>query len=555
MNRIYYERISKKSFWLTVCFFLVLFSVIIGRLFFLMVVEGDNLAAKATGQRSRSLSYNQFERGDFLDTLGRKLTGAESSCLVMFPTMAKDGDIDADAQQLADCLQVSSSLMKGKIKNSINQSSEPVIIKTNLSENNLAALKDQLPYGFFVLPLAARYDSYWTACHIIGQVGLGESAGEYQGLSGLEKQYDRYLQNRNGSQVAALVDEKGQQISGYGFHLLESKTTSKAANIRLTINADYQRIAERAISGQSGAAVVLDVNSGDILAICSEPQIDPYAWEEPATNDAFVNKAFALYPPASTFKIVLATAACEEKVALPEDFVCDGAYELPDGQVVNCWKTDGHGPIDLSHALANSCNSYFVNLGLLLGGDTIKKYSKKFGLTQQNVTGYTLNQETYIDFNNNVPGDLANASIGEKGIRLSPLMVCSLTAAIANGGKRVHPRLVKEIDDQDGNIITTIENIQPEQVISQDTAKQVADMMLLAVQDGTATRVKDTILESAGKTGTSQDKGIWFTGFAPVENPKFAITVYLEEGNAGGTECAAIYKQILDDIAVLENMQ
>jgi len=531
--------------------FLILFTVIATRFAWVALVDGDSFAVQAQLQRTRRIDYYQYNRGDFLDTYGRKLTGNDSSCLVIFPSMINDEEKASQiiAEKLNLDLQDTLAFLQKKIK----QGEEPFIFKNGLSSAEVEAIEEDLPEGVFVLTLAPRYDEALPAVHLLGFVRKGED-GEYEGASGLEKQYNEYFQGRSGPQLMAWVDEKGRHPEGAKMRLLSSSATDTSANVVLTINVDYQEKLEQALGDMEGAAVVMDVKTGDILAMASSPKMDPYMQEAPKSDDAYVNKAFALYPPASTFKILLALAATEENVSI-DPFTCSAKYELPDGHIVNCWYEKGHGQENMAYALANSCNCYFVSLGLTLGGDNIKKYAELAGLSEQKVIGYELAQGTYIDFNSAVPGDVANASIGEKGIRLSPVMVAQLVSLCANGGQRVYPRVVQKVVDAYGETILDLPGQEPVQVISTQTAAKVAEMLRLGVLEGTGTRAqRESLIPVAGKTGTSQYQGVWFAGFAPVDNPRWAIAVYIENGSAGGVEGAKVFSQIISDMAVLEGI-
>jgi len=542
---------KREKIYILIIGFFVLFTVIAFKLAWVAMVEGDSFAAQAQSQRTRSIDYYQYNRGDFLDTYGRKLTGNDSACLVVFPSML--GDEEAAAQIIAGKLELDPEETQALLHKKTSQGEEPFIFKSGLTAVEIEKIKENLPEGAFMLTLAPRYDVAKPAVHLLGFVRKGEG-GEYVGVSGLEKQYDEYLRGRSGPQVMAWVDERGRQPEEAKMKLLSSSATDTSANVVLTINIDYQEKLEQALGDMEGAAVVMDVRNGDILSMASSPKMDPYMQEAPKSDDAYVNKAFALYPPASTFKILLALAATEETISI-DPFTCDGQYELPDGHIVNCWYKEGHGQEDISYALANSCNTYFVALGLTLGGDNIKKYAALAGLTEQKVIGYALAQGKYIDFNSAVVGDVANASIGEKGIRLSPVMVAQLVSLCANGGQRVYPRVVQKVVNSYGETVLELPGKEPERVISSKTAAKVASMLRLGVLEGTGTRAqRESLISVAGKTGTSQYQGVWFAGFAPADNPRWAVAVYIEDGSAGGLEGAKVFSQIINDLAVLEGI-
>ncbi len=424
------------------------------------------------------------------------------------------------------------------------------MVKGHLTEKEISAIERLDLEGVFLLPMYPRYLYPARAAHIIGTVGE-EETGEFKGQSGLEKQYDPFLQGRNTPEAAVLVDQSGRQTLQQ-LRLLPDTSPDTSHNVQLTLDLDYQEIAEQAFGDEVGALVVMEAATGDVLAMVSGPGFDPNQPQAETDGDVYVNKALYGYPPASVFKIVVAAAAIENGIEL-ENFVCDGSYTLSNGHQVHCWEEEGHGPEDLASALANSCNPYFTKLGLTLGGDAILAYAKKFGLDQPELIGYQL-PETWpaLDFNTRVEGDIANASIGEKGVRLSPIQVASLLAVVANDGYAVTPRLVRQITDQKGNVVQEFSVQQPLRAIQASTAAQLRDYLKQVVDSGTGKRASSDIVTTGGKTGTSQYQGVWFAGMVSVEEPRWTIAIYLSEREAGGQEGALLFKEIAEKLAVLE---
>ncbi len=566
--------------------FLSLLIVILGRLAYITLIEGDELKAMADEQHTRSFDYYQYARGDFYDTLGRSLTSNEESCLVVFPTMIEDSEKTAAA--LAVVLDIDEDIIRSRLEDNNSRTLEPYILKTGLSSTQTAAISEGKIRGVLALPLAVRYSAERTANHLLGVLSPADANGEYHGASGLEYQYDSYLTGRQDKQVVAFVDASGN-LSADNLYLVDPEQTYYN-NVQLTINLDYQQIAERALGDQSGACVILDPNNGDILAAVSSPSYDPYGWEDLATDDVYINKAFSAYPPASTFKIVLAAAALENNIfPLAEEnhlaggfaadvvnnsvseekstaseanstttqeakFYCDGAYTLAEGYDVACWFDEGHGEITLTEALSQSCNCYFVGLGLAMGGDMIKEYAARFGLTEQEIIGYAFADTTHIDFSSSIIGDIANASIGEKGIRITPLQTAVMTAVCANGGYLVTPRLVKGVYDNNNNALEEYSSEVKTQVILPKTAETLKEMMTMTVTSGTGTGAASNYTDVAGKTGTSEDAGVWFTGFSPIEEPRWVISVYVADGSEGSAAAVAVFREIIDGLAVLEGI-
>jgi penicillin-binding protein 2 len=566
----------------------ILFALVLLRLAYISLIDGENLQAMAENQHTRSFDYYQYSRGDFLDTLGRTITGVEEDCLVVFPAVLEDET--SAAHELAQCLEVDDELMFDKLSGENSRELSPYILKTGLTLAESDAVKQLAIPGILVLPLAARYSSSYIAVHLLGMVLPAADAG-YYGASGLEAQYDQYLSKRRDQQVIAYVDATGN-LSEANLYLMQPEKTAYN-DVQLTINLDYQQIAEQAMSQYSGACVILDPVNGDILAAVSSPAYDPYGWDELAAADVYVNKAFSLYPPASTFKIVLAAAALEHDIGprpenqdgdvtandnavpdetatfdeseaaetastpalkYPQEFSCDGAYTLAEGYDVSCWKAGGHGALHLSQALINSCNCYFVGLGLAEGGDLIKNYAARFGLTEQQIIGYELPDNQHIAFSSQIEGDIANASIGEKGVRISPLQSAVMMSVCVNGGYLVTPRLVKGIYTSGGMPIREYAADTGERTITAETAAALKQMLIAAVDSGTAAAAAGTYINAGGKTGTTEDYGVWFSGFAPAEQPRWVIAIYVANGSSGGKEAATVFHEIIDNLAVLEGI-
>ncbi len=413
-----------------------------------------------------------------------------------------------------------------------------------------------------------RYDTAGTAAHLLGYVGEssaeeyanllanGDQTPEYSGKSGLEKQYDEVLRGLCSDKIAVTVDEKGNQTDN-ALRYISGDNAGTALNIRLTLDCNYQQIAEAAMSGKNGAAVLLDVKNGDVLALVSSPGFDQYIGQPATDGDDYMNKALAYYPPASVFKIVLALAALDNGISIDGEeapFTCGGSITLPGGHTVKCWKSAGHGEEDISAALGNSCNPYFISLGQRLGGALIKEYAYRLGMTEQVLAGLNVNSQNQLDFNSKVAADVANVSIGEKGIRATPLMLARLLAAVANDGKLPTPRIVQAFVDEQGREVSTLPSEQPRQVVQATSAKEVRRYLTAAVESGTGKPVASELISIAGKTGTSQNYGVWFAGFFPADEPRWSIAVYIADGESGGSDAGAVCREIAEKIALLEDI-
>ncbi|MEL7566391.1 MAG: penicillin-binding transpeptidase domain-containing protein [Dehalobacterium sp.] len=566
---------------LTIYFiFTLAFLALMGRLYQIQFISGPQYSQQAVAQRQKTINYIQFPRGTILDQKFRPMTNVEQQpCVAVFPVMIED--ISYTSELLARFLNISPEIIAGKItynSQSLTETAsdssivkEPFILKADVSDQEIVLIeKAKLP-GVYILPLIPRYQPGWPGVHILGSVGsineeeyqessfLGKyyQSNDIIGKSGLEKQYEDYLRGSSTERIAALVDVRGQHLEGSGFTLLspEKEEEDSLNRVVTTIDRDYQIIAEQALEGHNGAAVVMDVWNGDILAIASSPKYDPYMLEKPTTDDAYVNKALKNYPPASVFKILVAAAALEEGIVKPDDlFTCTGGIAISPERTVSCWNKEGHGEISFTQAGAYSCNPVFVDVGLKLGGENIIKYAEKFGLNDDKIIGYDIPKTQHIHFNPNVLGDIANVSIGENGISLSPVLVAKLVSQVANGGFSITPRLVSRIEDDHGKELEEFINVTGKRVIKAETAASIKAMLEMGVTEGTGKSAQVPGIRTAGKTGSSEINAVWFAGFAPVDVPRWAVVVFIQKGSSGGKEAAPIFQKIISDLAKKEEI-
>ena len=530
--------------------------------------RGEQLTAAAAQQRSRSFPYYQYARGDILDRRGRPLVNAEEPCLVVLPAMT-GGREEELASALSRLLGLDRDQLAARLQSAADSSLQPVVLKTGLTAAEKAALEEAAIPGIVVLTLAARYDRQHTASQLIGTVQAQEGNGGYQGVSGLEAQYDDLLSGREDLQVQIEVDARGRMK---GTAELSAPAAIRASSITLTLDKDHQQIAEQALTeaGLPGSCVVMDPANGDILALASYPGFDPYGWDS-APEGAYIQRALQLYPPASTFKTVLAAAALAENVrpAPPAAagavdgqekteeadgvFVCSGSYTLSDGRTVSCAGKRAHGKVDLTRALALSCNCYFVALGEALDGETVLDYSRRLGLDRLSVTGLDCDNEdtAFFDFDGDIPGELANACLGEDGVSISPVQEAALFSVFANGGFLVKPRLVTAAYDRAGGVRDYPSQV-PRRVLPARDAETIRLMLGLVVEEGTGSAARGDHVSVGGKTGSSETGTVWFSGFFPAEDPRLVAVVCLERGSAGGVEAAAVFRRVADAITLLD---
>lgn len=335
----------------------------------------------------------------------------------------------------------------------------------------------------------------------------------------------------------------------------------KGGNVQLTLDAATQQAAFQALSatGATGAVVALDPQTGAILAMASTPSYDPnqlsshdpqvirdYAQTlDEAELDPRLNRATQdNYPPGSVFKVVIAAAALEEGLDPDSLIPAPDELELPQtsATIQNFGGSSCNGGADdtLIHALTISCNTAFAALGLDLGEAKIREVAERFGVDDE---GYEMPlpvvPSTLGDID--APPQLAQSSIGQFNVRLTPIQAANIVATIANGGTLYEPYLVAERLEPD---LTVLDDIEPEEVgeaISSDVAEALTEMMVSVVANGSGQNAQIDGVEVAGKTGTAEvDEGVdphaWFAGFAPADNPQIAVAVFIANGGDSGSE-------------------
>ena len=352
----------------------------------------------------------------------------------------------------------------------------------------------------------------------------------------------------------------------------------QGASVDLTLRAKVQQAARRALGNQRGAVVALDPKTGAILAMVTSPTYDPNLlsshdltavqrnWTNliGSTSQPMVNRTISgnLYPPGSTFKLVTAAAALESGDYQPDSEV-DGpaAIQLPGvtRPLPNITRAPC-GPNDkttLEHALEISCNTAFASIGMKLGQDKLRQQASKFGFGQQLTIPQSVTASTF-------PRDLgqaqlAQSAIGQFDVRVTPLQMAMVSAGIANDGKVMRPYLVQTVRDKNLDVIQSTDPSVFSQAVSSDVASKLRDMMKRVVDDGTGRRARIANVEVAGKTGTAEtapgvNADVWFTGFAPVNDPKVAVAVVVEDGGtvgqeaSGGSVAAPIAKAVMEAV-------
>lgn len=339
------------------------------------------------------------------------------------------------------------------------------------------------------------------------------------------------------------VDAVGRLLDGDDGTIFEENYNTKKG-IMLTIDSQIQKAAEKAAENiESGAVIVLDTETSEVLAAYSKP------------ND-YLNKAFSSYCVGSVYKLVVSACALEN--GINDSYVCEGKVTIGDTTFA-CQRDTKHGMQTMKEALANSCNCYFIDLALKLGADKIIETSKRFGFGENNelYDGWSVVNGNFPDADFlKSKGQLALLGFGQGSLTDSPLHFSSVVAAIANKGIYKAPQVIKGDVADDGKV-TERNGAFSQRAISEETAETLCEYMRYVVTDGSGRRA-DYNDESAGKTSTAQsgimngDKEIfytWFAGFYPYSNPKYSIVVMTEDGVSGAVDGGPVFRTIVENIS------
>ena len=537
---------------------LFLFLVIIGKVFYIQVIDYKKLNRYATGLWSRNLPI-AANRGIIYDRDGVELAGnITTTSLVLIPNQIEKKE--EVAKSLSEILNVDYSEMYRHV--SKKTSIERVHPEGRNLSYDIADKINNLGYsGVYLVKEAKRSYPYNTMLsHTLGFVGI-----DNQGLSGLELIYDKYLTGSDGS-IKYFSDAKGTSLSMS--QIYEQPTSG--VNMTLTINYKLQEALERELDNavtkynpDQALGIAMNPNTGEILAISSRPNFSPSDYQKYSVEQINRNlPIWMTYEPGSTFKIITLAASLEEKIVdLQNDRYYDGGSITVMGAKLHCWKAGGHGDESYLEVVENSCNPGFVNLGLKLGKETLFNYIDLFGFGKK--TGVDLNGEASgIIFNVDKITDLevATTAFGQ-GVSVTPIQQITAVSAAINGGILYKPYIVKSLNEPETNSVILENNPTiVRKVISDDTSSKVRYALESVVARGTGHNAYIGGYRVGGKTGTAQKvkdgkymSGNYITsfiGFMPADDPK--IVIYIAVDNAkgitqyGGTVAAPIAKNFLE---------
>ena len=410
--------------------------------------------------------------------------------------------------------------------------------------------------GVYVYEGTTRYSEQPTACHLLGYLDLN---GE-RGLSGVEKAFDNELSVYTSKAYIRYATNALQGvIAGLGIEAqYDSEDTTNG--IILTIDRQLSIAVEQSMSKyiERGAAIVMDCNSGELLAMSSMPIFDAENISAYIDSDSgeLINNAMTNQTVGSVFKMIVAACAVDNGLA-DFEYECNGGISVG-GRVFTCQNQKKHGTLTLKEAFAQSCNSYFIALGQLLGYDKIIETAQLFGADSSIEILKDMSSSSGILPEEEGILSVANLSIGQGKLMLSPLEIARITAVMCNGGYLVNPTAYYGTYI-DGAISNKSSYNYKSQIITSDTAAILKDMCIYCVSDGTGTAAEPSKGGAGGKTASAQTGKIgedgkeilntYFTGFYPADDPQYVITVFAADGESGSKTCAPVFREICDFLA------
>ena len=577
---------------------IIILGGIVSRLFFLQVKENKKYLTLSDKNRIREWKLPPI-RGEFQDYFGNTIAGNfEAYQLHIIPEEVED--FRYVIYRVKELLELSDKQFKKivKKKNEIKPW-ETLIVADNLSWEKFSKINNHL-YDLNgvkpVISISRDYPYKENFTHVLGYVSQANEndlltnenikekfvPGLKVGKTGLEKSFEQKLIGSN-SVERYEVNAYGRRISQLAF-----QKGDKGETIKLTIDTKIQELTNELLKEKAGSICVMDIYTGAIIAMHSSPSFDPNSFVFGISQDEWqlirnnpmkplVNKSLSgNYSPGSTIKPIVALSALENEIIKPDFTVQCKGHKNPlelYGQTYHCWKKEGHGFVNLREAMKQSCDTYFYEVARRLGVDRLSVTAKKFGLGQKVFKDVFDNEKNGLVPNtewkknalgrNWVLGETIITGIGQGFIQTTPIQLCLMTAQIANGGYKIYPKIVANDDNQYADKFTPLYK-------KSRNIKIVQDAMFSSTNEvrGTSyrSRLDDPKYRFAGKTGTSQVKKITerdreldlktfqipyeerdhalYVAFGPYKSPRYALSIIIEHGGAGGTVAAPLAKEL-----------
>jgi penicillin-binding protein 2 len=585
---------------------IVILGGIVSRLFFLQVKDNKKYLTLSDKNRIREWKLPPV-RGDFHDYFGNTIAGNyEAYQLHIIPEQVEN--FRYVITRVKDILDLSDRQFKKIIKKQKEiKSWETLIVADNLSWEKFSKINNQLYDLNGVKPIISisRYYPYKeNYTHILGYVSQANEKdillnktlkdkfvqGLKVGKTGLEKSFENNLIGDNSIERYE-VNAYGRRISQLAF-----KNGDKGETIKLTIDTEVQKYVNQLLKDKAGSICVMDIFTGQVIAMHSSPSFDPNSFVFGISQDEWqlirnnpmkplVNKTLSgNYSPGSTIKPIVALSALENKIISPKFTVhCKGHKDPLElyGQKYHCWKKEGHGFVNLKEGMKQSCDTYFYEVARKLGVDRLSETAKKFGLGEKVFNNLFENEKNGLVPNtlwkkavlgkNWLLGETIITGIGQGYIQTTPIQLCLMTAQIANGGYKIYPKIVLNKDDED----IKKDKFEPLYKNSKNI-KIIQEAMFSSTNEVRGTSYKSRInnlkYQFAGKTGTAQVKRITkldreqdlktseiayeerdhalYIAFGPYKNPRYAVSIIIEHGGSGSSIAAPIanklFKKVID---------
>lgn len=542
---------ARRRVYILAAFFFACSCLLAGRLAQIQLVDGPRLAVMGLGGRVEEIAV-AVDRGEIFDRNGAPLTNtAQHFSVAVFPGQVRDKW--ATARELARLTGMDFEKIAARMDGGL----PPFKLKTGLDAFTARRINDRRIPGVMAVAEKVRYGNSALAAHVVGYI----NAADNRGVSGIEAMYDEILRGSQPEYIAAMVDAGRDVIPGLGYKRLRLKGGNERSHVILTVDARIQEIVETVMTGaiKKGAVVVLRPSTGEVLAMASRPTFDANNLPEYLNRGTapLLNRAVAAYQPGSVFKLVVAAAALEEKIVSPEDVFYDPGYIDIDTLRFQGWDfaRGGRGSLTFREALAFSSNPVFIQVGMRLGADKMLDYSRRLGFGQKTGLEFDGEADGNLPSSDSVyPGDLANLAIGQGTLEATPLQIACLVAVIVNDGVMVTPYIVSRLTTTEGATVKKYQPSRGRRVLSRQTAGQMRDMMQAVTRLGTGAAAYVEGPGTAGKTGTAETgrtgggKSInhaWFAGYAPLDNPRYVVVVFVEDGMSGGDVAAPIFREIV----------
>ncbi|MDD7718507.1 MAG: penicillin-binding transpeptidase domain-containing protein [Eubacteriaceae bacterium] len=568
---------NKKRILMTYAIVSVLIIALSLKVAWIQIVKAEEYTEKAVEQQTSDIPI-EAKRGTITDRNGKELASSATCYSVwVWPAYIKDHyTTDAKLDEVASQLAVALDKKSKEIKKELTADQALVRIAKGLEKEEAEKIRKLDIYG---LEIAENTKRYYPLGNFASQL-LGSVNDDGVGRTGVESMYDEYLSGVAGRWIKN-TDIQGNDLS-YGQE--EYYQAEDGLNVVLTIDEILQHYAENAIAkGMKSTkakrimCLVLDVKTGDVLAMATNPGFDPNNATEPDSKsekkeyDKMSDKEQSeylsrmwrnpvvsdVYEPGSTWKLITTSAALESGAAtMNSSFYCDGSYHVP-GTNITLHCLGNHGSQSLKEAVGNSCNPAQMKMGMAMGKSTYEDFLNMFGITQK--TGIDLEAESTAIIQKNIgPVELCTMSYGQ-GIAVTPIQLASAVAAIGNDGVLMQPRVVKKLTNSDGETVKNFETQAVRKVLSSKTANEMKKIMEYVVSEGGGSGAQIAGYRIGGKTGTADkaEDGQYrgntyssFIGMAPMDDPKFVCLVVVDSPQGvryGGLIAAPIAKDFMEN--------